>query len=79
MELRTPCFTARFDKARCNFVSLVNLGDGDEYLKRPPRSPIVELYALRGTDKVRLLPALNIPMAQLEQAIGVLKAVCAEV
>ncbi len=56
MELRTPCFTARFDKARCNFVSLVNLRDGDEYLKRPPRSPIVELYALRGTDKVRLLP-----------------------
>ena len=56
MELRTPCFSARFDEARCNFVSLVNLGDGDEYLKRPPRSPIVELYALCGTDKVRLLP-----------------------
>ena len=29
-------------------------------------------------DKVRLLPALNIPTAQLEQAIGVLKTVCAE-
>ncbi|MBQ7230637.1 MAG: aspartate aminotransferase family protein [Oscillospiraceae bacterium] len=33
---------------------------------------------LTAKDKVRMLPALNIPMDQLEQAIEVLKEVCAE-
>ena len=37
------------------------------------------VLVISAKNKVRLLPALNIPMAQLEQAIGVLKAVCAEV
>ena len=32
---------------------------------------------ISATNKVRLLPALNIPMAQLEQAVSVLKDVCA--
>ena len=36
------------------------------------------VLVISAKNKVRLLPALNIPMAQLEQAIGVLKAVCAE-
>lgn len=37
------------------------------------------VLVISAKDKVRLLPALNIPTAQLEQAIGVLKTVCAEV
>ncbi len=36
------------------------------------------VLVLKAKDKVRLLPALNIPMAMLEQAVGVLKEACAE-
>ena len=34
------------------------------------------VLCLTAKDKVRLLPALNIPMAQLEQAVAVIKAAC---
>ena len=34
------------------------------------------VLCLTAKDKVRLLPALNIPMAQLEKAIGILKEAC---
>ena len=36
------------------------------------------VLCLTAKDKVRLLPALNIPMDQLEQAVETIKAVCAE-
>ena len=36
------------------------------------------VLCLTAKDKVRLLPALNIPMDQLEKALEILKAVCAE-
>ena len=36
------------------------------------------VLVLTAKDKVRLLPALNIPMEQLKKAIAVLKEVCAE-
>lgn len=36
------------------------------------------VLCLTAKDKVRLLPALNIPMEDLAQAVAVLKAVCAE-
>ena len=36
------------------------------------------VLALTVKDKVRLLPALNIPMAELQQAVEVIKAVCEE-
>ena len=36
------------------------------------------VLALTAKTKVRLLPALNIPMEQLEKAIEILKAVCKE-
>ncbi len=36
------------------------------------------VLCLTAKDKVRLLPALNIPMETLEKAIGVVKEVCAE-
>ena len=36
------------------------------------------VLCLTAKDKVRLLPALNIPMDQLSQAIDIIKAVCAE-
>ena len=36
------------------------------------------ILCLTAKDKVRLLPALNIPMAQLEKAIEVIKSVCKE-
>ena len=36
------------------------------------------VLCLTAKDKVRLLPALNIPMDVLKEAIDVLKAVCAK-
>ena len=36
------------------------------------------VLCLTAKTKVRLLPALNIPMEQLEKAIEILKAVCKE-
>ena len=36
------------------------------------------VLALTAKDKVRLLPALNIPIAELQQAVEVIKAVCEE-
>ena len=36
------------------------------------------VLCLTAKDKVRLLPALNIPMAQLEKAVDIIKAICAE-
>ena len=36
------------------------------------------VLCLTAKDKVRLLPALNIPMDLLEEAIAVLKDVCGE-
>ena len=36
------------------------------------------VLCLTAKDKVRLLPALNIPMEQLFKAIGIIKAVCGE-
>ena len=36
------------------------------------------VLCLTAKDKVRLLPALNIPMEQLVKAIGIIKAVCGE-
>ena len=50
--------------------------------ERPVKDVIADCMAhgvlvISAKNKVRLLPALNIPMAQLEQAIGVLKDVCA--
>jgi len=35
------------------------------------------VLCLTAKDRVRLLPALNIPMEQLKQAVAVLKAACA--
>ena len=34
------------------------------------------VLVLTAKDKVRLLPALNIPMAQLQKAVAVIKAAC---
>ena len=50
--------------------------------ERPVKDVINECMArgvlvISAKNKVRLLPALNIPMAQLEQAVSVLKDVCA--
>ena len=50
--------------------------------ERPVKDVIRECMArgvlvISAKNKVRLLPALNIPMAQLEQAVSVLKDVCA--
>ena len=36
------------------------------------------VLCLTAKDKVRLLPALNIPMATLQKAANIIKAVCAE-
>ena len=50
--------------------------------ERPVKDVIADCMArgvlvISAKNKVRLLPALNIPMAQLEQAVSVLKDVCA--
>ena len=36
------------------------------------------VLCLTAKDKVRLLPALNIPMETLKEAVGIIKAACAE-
>jgi acetylornithine/succinyldiaminopimelate/putrescine aminotransferase len=50
--------------------------------ERPVKDVIADCMArgvlvISAKNKVRLLPALNIPMAQLEQAVSVLKDACA--
>ena len=50
--------------------------------ERPVKDVIADcmergVLVISAKNKVRLLPALNIPMAQLEQAVSVLKDVCA--
>lgn len=52
--------------------------------EKPARQIVTEciengVLVLTAKDKVRLLPALNIPFEQLKQAIEILKKVCAEV
>ena len=37
------------------------------------------VLALTAKDRIRLLPALNIPMDQLKEAVGILKQLCAEI
>ena len=36
------------------------------------------VLCLTAKDKIRLLPALNIPMEALQEAVSVIKAACAE-
>ena len=52
MELKTNAFRARFAPEANNFVSLVNLATGDDYIKAAPRGPLVELYALADGENV---------------------------
>lgn len=58
MELKTNAFRARFASEANNFVSLVNLATGDDYIKAAPRGPLVELYALADGEKKKLLPGV---------------------
>ena len=37
------------------------------------------VLALTAKDRIRLLPALNIPMDQLEKAVRILKQLCSEI
>ena len=51
--------------------------------KRPAKDVVTEcmkkgVLVLTAKDKVRLLPALNIPFELLEKSIDILKKVCAE-
>ena len=52
MELKTNAFRARFAPEANNFVSLVNLATGDDYIKAAPRGPLVELAAVPEADAV---------------------------
>ena len=50
---------------------------------RPAKEIVMEciekgVLCLTAKDKVRLLPALNIPMDVLKEAIGIIKAACAK-
>jgi acetylornithine/N-succinyldiaminopimelate aminotransferase len=50
---------------------------------RPAREVVMQclengVLFLTAKDRVRLLPALNIPMDLLEKAVAVLKAACAQ-
>lgn len=56
MKLQTCAFCAHFSAETNNFSSLVNLATGDEYIKRPPRTALVELYVLVNGEKTKLLP-----------------------
>ena len=55
MELKTPAFRACFSQEKNNFVSLVNLATGTEYIRQAPRDPLVELYALADGQKKKLV------------------------
>ena len=55
MELKTPAFRACFSQEKNNFVSLVNLATGTEYIRQVPRDPLVELYALADGQKKKLV------------------------
>ena len=56
MELKTEAFGAVFDLEQANFTHLVNHATGDDYVKARPKGPLVELYAVREGEKLRLLP-----------------------
>ncbi len=56
MKLETSAFRAEFDPQANNFTSLVNLATGDDYIKAPPRDPLVTLFALDGRQKTELRP-----------------------
>lgn len=54
MELKTSAFHACFSIEKNNFVSLVNLATGTEYIRQTPRDPLVEIYALTDGQKKKL-------------------------
>ena len=56
-------------------IGVETVGDVGEILSRCREKGVI---AIKAKNKVRLLPALNIPQDLLEQAITVLKEVCAE-
>ena len=56
-------------------IGVETVGDVGEILSRCRERGVI---AIKAKNKVRLLPALNIPQDLLEQAITVLKEVCAE-
>ena len=56
-------------------LGVETVGDAKEILVKCRERGVI---AITAKTKVRLLPALNIPMEQLQQAIAVLKEVCAE-
>ena len=67
-------------RTRCSFeVAAADLGMHPVYLD-PKASQIGKKESIEDTakDKIRLLPALNIPMEQLEKAVGILREVCGE-
>lgn len=55
-------------------IGIQTVGDAKEILAKCRERGVI---AITAKNKVRLLPALNIPMDQLRRAIGVLKEVCA--
>ena len=75
-------FSALYNAPGIESVTGLGLMVGVKTVK--PAKEVVQKCMDRGVllltakDKVRMLPALNIPMDQLEQAIETLKAVCAE-
>jgi len=56
-------------------IGIETVGDVGEILARCRDRGVI---AIKAKNKVRLLPALNIPMDLLEKAVSVLKEVCAE-
>lgn len=56
MELRTAAFAAEFSAQVNNFTRLINLQTGDNYIKAAPRDPLIEIYLLRDSKKVKLTP-----------------------
>ena len=55
-------------------IGIQTVGDAKEILAKCRERGVI---AITAKNKVRLLPALNIPMDQLHRAIGVLKEACA--
>ena len=57
MELKTNAFRARFAPEANNFVSLVNLATGDDYIKAAPRGPLVSCTRWRTEKRKSCCPA----------------------
>ena len=69
-----------FSITRSTVTNILQLMERKGYIERQsvPQDARLKMLVLTAKEKVRLLPALNIPDDLLMQALGILKDICAE-